>query len=95
MPVAYELASDTNHGLGVVTVRAGVVFVVASLAVVTIGANWAFPDSVGGMELFAKAAAMREWKGSSGTAGWHFFIVVLGHGVPPEAVFARVFYGCG
>ena len=78
-----------------VRVRAGVVFVVTSLALVTISANWAFPDSVGGMELFAKAAAMREWKGSSGTASWHFFIVILGHGVPLEAVVARVFYGRG
>ena len=76
-------------------VRAGVVFVVTSLAVVTIGASGAFPDSVGGMELFAKAAAVREWEGSLGMAGWHLFIVVLGHSVPPEAVVTSVFYSCG
>ena len=76
-------------------VRASVVFVVASLAVVTIGANGAFPDGVGGVELFAKAAAMRDREGSLGTTGWHLFIVVLGHGVPPEAVVMSVFYGCG
>ena len=76
-------------------VRAGVVFVVTSLAVVTIGANWTFPDGVGGMELFAKAAAVREWERSSGTAGWQLLIVVLGHGVPPEAVITSVFYSRG
>ena len=36
-----------------VRVGASIVFVVASLAVVTIGASGAFPDGVGGMELFA------------------------------------------
>ena len=91
---------EGNYALGLcetnrMRVRASVVFMVVSLAVVTIGANWAFPDGVGGMELFAKAAAMREWEGSSGTAGWHFFIVVLGHGVPPEAVVMSVFYSRG
>ena len=78
-----------------VRVRAGVVFVVMPLAVVTIGTCWAVPDSVGGVELFAKAAAMREWEGPSGMAGWHFFVVVLRHGVPPEAVTTSVFYGRG
>ena len=78
-----------------VRVRASVVFVVASLAVVTVGANGAFPDGVGRMELFAKAAVMREREGSSGTAGGHLFIVVLGHGVPPEAVVTSVFYSRG
>ena len=78
-----------------VRVRASVVFVVVSLAVVAVGVNWAFPDGVGGMELFAKAAAMGEREGSSGTAGWHLFIVVLGHGVPLEAVVVSVFYSRG
>ena len=88
---------ERDYALGLcetkrVRVRASVVFVVVSLAVVTIGANWAFPDSVGGVELFAKVAAVREWEGSAGMAGWHFFIVVLRHGVPPEAVVTSVFY---
>ena len=92
--------SEGDHALGLretkrVRVRASVMFVVASFAVVTIGANWAFPDGVGGLELFAKAAAMREWEGPLGTAGWHFFIVILGHGVPPEAVSTGVFFGRG
>ena len=88
----YALAlRETNR----MRVRASVVFVVVSLAVVTVGANWAFPDGVGRMELFAKAAAMREWKGSSGTAGWHLFVMVLRHGVPLEAMVTSVFYGCG
>ena len=76
-------------------VRAGLVFVVASFAVVTIGASWAFSDGVGGVELFTKSAAMREGEGLSGAAGRHFFVVVLGHGVPSKAVITCVFYGCG
>ena len=78
-----------------VRVRASVVFVVVSLAVVAVSTGGAIPDGVSGMKLFAKAAAMREWEGSSRTAGGHLFIVVLGHGVPPEAVATRVFYSRG
>ena len=88
----YALGLRETERMGV---RAGVVFVVMSLAVVTVGASWTVPDGVSGVELFAKAAAMREWEGSLGTAGWHFFIVVLGHGVPPEAVITSIFYGRG
>ena len=89
-----------NYALGLgetdrVGVRASVVFVVAPLAVVTISANWTFPDGVGGVKLFAKAAAVREWEGSSGAAGWHLFIVVLGIGVPPETVVTSVLYSRG
>ena len=91
---------EGNDALGLceanrVRVRASVVFVIASLAVVTISASGAFPDGVGGLELSAKAAAVREQEGSSGTAGWHLFIVVLGHGVPPKAVVTSVFYSRG
>ena len=92
--------SEGDHALRLretkrVRVGANIVFVVTSLTVVTIGASWAFPDGVGGVELFAKVAAMREWEGSLGTAGWHFFVVVLGHGVPLEAVITSVFFGRG
>ena len=91
---------EGNYALGLcetkrVRVRASFVFVVASLAVVAVGTSWTVPDGVGGLDLFAKAAAMREWEGPSGMAGWHFFVVVLGHGVPPEAVIMSVFYGRG
>ena len=91
---------EGDHALGLretkrVRVRASVMFVVVSLAVVTVVASWAVPDGVGGVELFAKTAAMREWEGPSGMAGWHFFVVVLRHGVPPEAVTTSVFYGRG
>ena len=68
-------------------------FVVAVLAVVAIGMGWTVPDGVGRVELLAKAASMREREGPSGTAGRHLFIMVLGHGMPPEAVVMGVFYG--
>ena len=91
---------EGNYALGLretkrVRVRASVVFVITSFAVVTIGMSRAVPDGVGGVELFAKAAAMRKREGPLRTAGWHFFVVVLGHGVPPEAVIMSVFYGRG
>ena len=65
---------------------------VASLAVVAVCTHWAFPDSVGGVKLFAETAAVWKGKGSSRTAGRHFFVVVLGHGEPPETVVTGVFY---
>ena len=94
------MVGEGHYALGLretkrVRVRASVVFVVASLAVVAVGANWAFPDGVGGMELFAKAATVGKWEGSSRTTSWHLFVVVLGHGVPPKAVIASVFNGRG
>ena len=67
-------------------------FVVTSLAVVAVRAHWAFPNSVGRVKLFTKAAAVGKWKGSSRTASWHFFVVILGHGEPPETVVMGVFY---
>ena len=73
-------------------VGASVVFVVMSLAVVAVCAYWAFPDGVGGVELFAEAAAVWKWKRSSGTTGRHFFVVVLGHGEPSKTVVTGVFY---
>ena len=78
-----------------VRVRASVVFVVASLAVVTVSTSGAVPDCVGGVELFAKAATVGKWEGSSRTTSWHLFVVVLGHGVPPKAVIASVLNGRG
>ena len=90
---------EGHHALGLretkrVRVGASIVFVVASLTVVAIGAGGTFPDGVGGMKLFAKTTVVREWEGSSGTTGRHLFIVVLGHGVPLKTVVASVFYGC-
>ena len=78
-----------------VGVRTLVVCVVASSAVVTVLANWAVPDGVGGVELFAETAAVWKRKGSSRMASWHFFVVVLGHGEPPETVVTGVFYRRG
>ena len=75
-----------------VRIGASVVFVVASLAVVTVCAHWTFPDSVSGVKLFTEAAAVWEWKGLSRAAGRHFFVMILGHSEPPEAVVMGVFY---
>ena len=73
-------------------VRAIVVCVIASLAVVAVLASWAVPDGVGGVDLFTEAAAVWKGKGSSRTAGRHFFVVVLGHGEPSETVVTGIFY---
>ena len=61
--------SEGDHTLGFcetegVGIRAVIVFVVSPLTVVAVLADWTVPDSVGGMELFAEAAVVREWKGS-------------------------------
>ena len=79
---------ETNR----VGVRAIGVCVIAPLAVVAVLSNWAVPDGVGRVELSTEAAAVWNWKGSSRAAGWHFFVVILGHGEPLEAVVAGVFY---
>ena len=76
-------------------VRAIVVSMITSFAVVAILACWAVPDSMGRVDLSAKATVVREWERASGTAGRCFLVVVLGHGEPPEAVVVSVFYGCG
>ena len=57
-------------------VRAIVVCVIASLAVVAVLASWAVPDGVGGVDLFTEAAAVWKGKGSSRTAGRHFFVTL-------------------
>ena len=76
-------------------VRAIVVFVVASLAVVAVLVSWAVPDGVGGVDLFTEAAAVWKGEGSSRATSRHFFIVVLWHGEPSETVVTGVFYRCG
>ena len=86
-----------NHALRLgetdgVGVRAIGVFVITPLAVEAVCANWAFSDGVGRVELFTEAAAVWKWEGSSRAAGRHFFVVILGHGEPPETVVAGVFY---
>ena len=73
-------------------VRAIVVCVIASLAVVAVLASRTVPDGVGGVELFTEATAVWEGKGSSRAASRHFFIVVLRHGEPSETVVTGVFY---
>ena len=72
--------------------RAIGVCVITPLAVVAVLANWAVPDGVGRVELFTEAAAVWKWEGSSRAAGRHFFVMILGHSEPPEAVVAGVFY---
>ena len=72
-----------------------VMSVVASLAIVAVLANRAIPDGVVGLELLTKVTAVREWEGTCGPAGGCFFVVILGHGEPAEAVVVGVFYGCG
>ena len=52
-----------------VRVRAIVMFVIASLAVVTVLASGALPDGMVRMKLFAKTATVWERKGASRTAG--------------------------
>ena len=91
---------ERDHTLGLgeangVGVRAVFVRVVTSLAIVAILACRAIPDSVGRVDLSAKATAVREWEGSGGAAGRCIIVVVLGHGKPPEVVVASVFYSCG
>ena len=88
----YTLRFGKTKGVGV---RAVFMSVVASLAVMAIPACWAVPNSVGGVELSAKATAVREWERASGTAGQCLVVVVLGHGEPLEAMIASVFYSCG
>ena len=75
----------------------GAVFVsvVLSPAVVAVSVCWAIPDGVSGVDLFAEATAMREWEGSLRATGRCVFIVILGHGEPPEVMLTSVFYGCG
>ena len=65
---------------------------ITPLAVVAVLTNRTVPDGVGRVELFTEAAAVWKWKGSSRAAGRHFFVVILGHGEPSEAVVAGVFY---
>ena len=65
-----------------VRVRAILMLVIAPLAVVAVLASWAVPDGVGRVKLPAEAAAVWEGEGSSRTASWHFFVMVLGHGKP-------------
>ena len=85
----YALALGKTKGMRIGT---SVVFVVASLAVVAVRTHGAFPDSVVGVKLFTKAATVWKWEGLSRTAGRHFFVVILGHGEPPETVVTGVFY---
>ena len=72
-----------------------VVRVIASFTIEAVLACRAFPDSMFGLELSTEAATMGEWEGTTGAAGRCFFVVVLRHSVPPEAVSASVFYGRG
>ena len=70
-----------------------VVSVVAAFAVEAVLARGTFPNGMFGLKLSTKAATVGEGEGPAGTAGRCFFIVVLRHRVPPEAVVAGVFYG--
>ena len=88
----YTLRFGETNRVGIGTL---VVFVVAPPAVVTVLAGRAVPNGMGGVELSAEAAAVWKGKGSSRTTSRHFFIVILGHGEPPEAVVTGVFYCCG
>ena len=96
-PAGGTAMGKRNHALRLgetdgVGVRAIGVFVITPLAVEAVCANWAFSDGVGRVELFTEAAAVWKWEGSSRAAGRHFFVVILGHGEPPETVVAGVFY---
>ena len=86
----FRLGEAERVGVGAILVS-----MIASFAVVTILACWAVPDSVGGLELSAKVAVVREWERASGTAGRCFLVVVLRHSEPLEAVVASVFYSGG
>ena len=88
----YAFRLSEAEGMRVGTV---VVSMIASLAIKTIFASWAFPNSVFGLKLSAKTAAVGEGEGTSGAASGCFFVVVLRHSVPPEAVITSVFYGRG
>ena len=69
-----------------------VVSVIASFAVETVLVQGTFPNGMFGLKLSTKVAAVGEWEGTTRTTSGCFFVVVLGHGVPPEAVIASIFY---
>ena len=79
------------EGVGVVAVLAEMV---ASSAIVTILSGRAVPDRVLGLELTTEAATVGEWSGSRRTTGLRVVVVVLRHGVPPDATFVGVGNGC-
>ena len=91
---------EGDHAFGLcetngVWIGAVLVSMVAPLTIVAVLASGAIPNSMFGLKLFTKTAAVREWKRASGTAGGCFLVVILGHGEPLEAVVAGVLYGCG
>ena len=66
-------------------------FVIASLAIVAVCTYGTLPYSMSGVKLFAKAAAVWEWEGSSRVASRHFFIMILGRREPSKTVITGVF----
>ena len=56
----YTLRLRKANGVGIVAVLAKVV---APLAIMAVLACWAIPDSMAGLELSTKAAAVGEWSG--------------------------------
>ena len=94
-PASGTAVSEGNHAFGFhetegVGIRTVIVFVVSPLTVVAVLTNWTVPDSVSGMDLFAEAAAVREWEGSLRAAGQRFLIVIFGHSMPPEVMLTGV-----
>ena len=81
------LVSEGDHTLGFskakgVTVGTVVVGVVVSLAVETVLAYGAIPDSVVRVKLFAESTSVGEWKGSSGMTSLRIIVMILQHGIP-------------
>ena len=76
-------------------VGAVVVSMIASLAIETILASGTLPNSVLGLKLSTKMTAVGEGEWMGGAASRCFFVVILWHSVPPEAMITSVFDGRG
>ena len=88
----YTFRFSKTDGMWVGTV---VVSVIVSFTIKAVLACGTFPNGMFGLKLSTKTAAVGEWEGATGTAGRCFFVVILGHSVPPETMIAGVFYGRG
>ena len=76
-------------------VGAVVASVVACFTVMTVLACQAVPDGVSGVDLFAEATSMGEWKGSGGATSWCILVMILWHSIPMEVPVVGVSYCCG
>ena len=76
-----------------VWVGAVVVSMIVRFTIKTVLACRTFPNGMFGLKLSTETAAVGEWEGAAGATGRCFFVMVLGHSEPLEAMIASVFYG--